>query len=196
MSFYSLAFWIASTIEKFIGVTWVPDDFYGKLVDEINYLFLSRHLISTYILIRKLLENLIIDILRKKYGTASLNLYYDPTRRRFNDFAVLLESLDRNKTAFAVASAIRSVRPGRYSRSFLRTVRTKSGLRGFCSGAGTVTIHVTPAAGSALPALFPGWYSWRSGRKSSVSPVSMKKGASLTKKEGLYRLRGDVPGAR
>ncbi len=73
MSFYSLAFWIASTIEKFIGVTWVPDDFYGKLVDEINYLFLSRHLMSTYILIRKLLENLIIDILRKKYGTASLN---------------------------------------------------------------------------------------------------------------------------
>jgi len=52
------------------------------------------------ITIRKLLENLVIDILRKKYGTAGLTLYYDQSRRRFNDFSVLLKNLDAKKGDF------------------------------------------------------------------------------------------------
>lgn len=55
---------------------------------------------SLSILIRKLLENLIIDILRKKYGTCDLQLYYDSSRGRFHDFSVLLKNLDSKKEEF------------------------------------------------------------------------------------------------
>lgn len=87
-------------VDKFIEVTWLPDDFYKRLIDEINRLYINRLPMSLSILIRKLLENLIIDILRKKYGTPGLALYYDTSRRRFHDFSLLLKNLDLKKEDF------------------------------------------------------------------------------------------------
>jgi len=87
-------------VNKFIEVTWLPDDFYKRLIDEINLLYTNRLPMSLSILIRKLLENLIIDILRKKYGTEGLSLYYDTYRGRFQDFSVLLRNLDSKKEDF------------------------------------------------------------------------------------------------
>jgi hypothetical protein len=52
------------------------------------------------VMLRKLLENLLIDILRKKYGTSELSLYYDTTRRRFQDFSVLVENLRAKESEF------------------------------------------------------------------------------------------------
>ena len=85
---------------EFINVTWMPDDFYKKLIDEINQLYMKGLPMSLSILIRKLLENLVIDVLRKKYGTTNLSLYYDTSRRRFHDFSVLLRNLDSKKADF------------------------------------------------------------------------------------------------
>ena len=87
-------------VDKFIEVTWLSDDFYKRLVDEINCLYINQLPMSLSILIRKLLENLIIDILRKKYGTRDLQLYYDSSRGRFHDFSVLLKNLDSKKEEF------------------------------------------------------------------------------------------------
>lgn len=87
-------------VDVFIDVTWLPDDFYKRLIDEINLLYINGLPMSLSILIRKLLENLIIDILRKKYGAVELSLYYDPSRRRFYDFSVLLRNLDSKKEDF------------------------------------------------------------------------------------------------
>lgn len=91
-----------SVAEKLIEieVVWIPDDFYRKLIDEINRAYAYKMPVALSILIRKLLENLVIDILRKKYDTAGLKLYYDPSRRRFNDFSVLLQNLDAKKSDF------------------------------------------------------------------------------------------------
>lgn len=86
--------------EKLIEVIWIPDDFYDKLIDEINRAYAYQMPMALSILIRKLLENLVIDILRKKYGTSNLTLYYDPSRRRFNDFSILLQNLDARKSDF------------------------------------------------------------------------------------------------
>ncbi len=86
--------------KKLIEVVWIPDDFYEKLIDEINRAYAYQMPMSLSITIRKLLENLVIDILRKKYSTANLTLYYDPSRRRFNDFSVLLQNLDAKKGDF------------------------------------------------------------------------------------------------
>jgi hypothetical protein len=87
-------------VDDFIKVTWIPDDFYRRLIDEINCLYRNQMPMSLSILIRKLLENLIIDILRKKYGTQELSLYYDKSRRRFHDFSLLLTNLDSKKEDF------------------------------------------------------------------------------------------------
>lgn len=86
--------------EKFLEVTSVPDDFYRKLIDEINFLYALQHPMSIRILVRKLLENLVIDILRKKYSKTSLALFYDPARGRFHDFSVLIANLDQKKGDF------------------------------------------------------------------------------------------------
>lgn len=86
--------------DVFIEVTRLPDDFYKRLVDEINRIYTNRLPMSLSILIRKLLENLIIDILRKKYSTQVMSLYYDTSRGRFHDFSVLLKNLDSRKGEF------------------------------------------------------------------------------------------------
>jgi|GEM_PF-1203300 len=86
--------------EKLIEVVWIPDDFYEELIGEVNRAYAYQLPMALSILIRKLLENLVIDILRKKHGTANLTLYYEPSRRKFNDFSVLLQNLDDKKADF------------------------------------------------------------------------------------------------
>jgi hypothetical protein len=89
---------------RFIDLLNYPDDFYKTLVDEINFQYINKHLISLSILIRKLFENLIIDILRKKYNTTDLNVYYDTSKGRFHDFSVLLKNLDLRQEEFHYVS--------------------------------------------------------------------------------------------
>lgn len=84
----------------FIDVNNVPDDFYRKLINEINLLYENQFPMSLSILVRKLFENLIIDILRKKYGVGELSLYYNKSKGRFHGFATLLDNLDVKKTDF------------------------------------------------------------------------------------------------
>lgn len=83
--------------EKYISLPNYPDNFYKKLIEEINFQYRTNHPISLSILIRKIIENLIIDILRKKYGTLNMNPYYNISKHRFHDFSVLLENLDSCK---------------------------------------------------------------------------------------------------
>lgn len=90
---------------KFIEIVHVPDDFYKKLIDEINQAYNLQLPISLSVLIRKLFENLIVDVLRKKYGTDELKLYYDQHRRRFQDFSVLLKNLEAKLPDFHYISA-------------------------------------------------------------------------------------------
>lgn len=89
-----------NTANKYIDVVKCPDDFYKKLIDEINFQYVNSKPISLSILVRKLLESLISDIFRKKYGTNGLDLYYDVKRGRLNDFSVLLKNLEYKLTDF------------------------------------------------------------------------------------------------
>ncbi len=86
--------------KEFVQVEGLPDDFYKPLLIEINLAFRKGMVISLAVLVRKLFENLIIDILRKKYGTRELVLYYDPSRRRFQEFSVVLENFRKKKEDF------------------------------------------------------------------------------------------------
>lgn len=76
-----------------IQVTSVPDEFYKKLIDEINILYGNDRYIPVCLLLRKLFENLIIDILRKKYGMTQIILFYNPSKSMFQSFSTLLDNL-------------------------------------------------------------------------------------------------------
>ena len=73
------------------------DFFYIRLKNEINIGYKFGLYSSVIVLSRKLVENLLIEILRKKYPRnkkGNLEFYYDTKRRRFHDFIVLLDNLE------------------------------------------------------------------------------------------------------
>ena len=93
---------VSLTTSKFIEteVIWMPDDFYRRLIAEINRAYAYEMPMALSVTVRKLLENLVIDILRKKYSTNHLELYYDTSRRRFQSFSLLLDNLKKKKGEF------------------------------------------------------------------------------------------------
>lgn len=89
---------------KFIDITNYPDNFYKKLIEEINFQYATNHPVSLSILIRKLFENLIIDIFRKKYGKGGIDLFYIKPKGnglgRFKDFSELLDNFESKISDF------------------------------------------------------------------------------------------------
>ena len=78
----------------------LPSPFFRKLINEINDVYSANLYTSTWVCLRKLFENLLIEVLRSRYGTSNINLYYWPERRRFHDFSVLIENLSQNVSDF------------------------------------------------------------------------------------------------
>lgn len=84
--------------EKIVEIVKFPTD-NGLLkahIDEINRTYTHICYTSTFILCRKVLENLIIQILRRKYPEkkkAHRQKYFDFNRGRFLDFGILLKNL-------------------------------------------------------------------------------------------------------
>ena len=52
-------------------------------------------------LTRKLIENLLYNLLEYKFAGQNINLYYDISNRRAQDFSVLLKNLKDHKSDFA-----------------------------------------------------------------------------------------------
>lgn len=87
-----------------IIVEYETDDYYIKgHIKEINKAYTYGCYTSVFILTRKVIENLIIDILREKFPPTSIDnkeLYYSINQRRFKDFSVILENLRNKKYDF------------------------------------------------------------------------------------------------
>jgi len=81
------------SIKKYIDIKVLPGDFYIELQEQINKSFAYGIFPAVQILSRKFLESLLVDILRKKYGDQRIELFYDPSRRRFHSFERLLNNL-------------------------------------------------------------------------------------------------------
>ncbi len=76
---------------------------YVDLVSEINNAFRIRLFTATLVLIRKLFESLIIDLLRQRYGMQSLTdieLYYCLNHHRFHNFSTLIDNLGKKLDDF------------------------------------------------------------------------------------------------
>lgn len=81
------------------------DFFYGKLEEEINACYMNKAFTGTIILSRKLIENLLIDILRKRYSSTSkenLDVYFNTKKGQFHDFITLIKNLEEKQGDFVL----------------------------------------------------------------------------------------------
>jgi len=69
------------------------DEFYDKLAFEINSAFRVGLFTATMVLVRKLFERLIIDLLRIKYGMREKELFYSEDDCGFHSFSKLIRNL-------------------------------------------------------------------------------------------------------
>lgn len=83
------------------------DPFQKGHIDEINRAYTMKCYTSAYILSRKVIENLILDILRIKFPQNTLSnkeLYYDIHQKRYKDFNIILKNLYEKRHDFHVNS--------------------------------------------------------------------------------------------
>lgn len=72
-------------------------------IDELNRAYTYGCYTSTFILARKIIENLIIDILKMKYPEnerANKEIYFNIEQRRYHDFEVILKNFKNKKHEF------------------------------------------------------------------------------------------------
>lgn len=91
---------VPTRFEPFLDIKNVPGTFYPDLIKNINRTYRMRVYDATLVLTRKLLENLLIDVLRSKYKTERLEFYYDTDSRRFKPFYQLVTNLENNLDDF------------------------------------------------------------------------------------------------
>lgn len=84
----------------FISVADPDNDFYAPLINDINRCYRAKVNDAVLILTRKLIENLLIDILRGHYGKQRIDSFYIPSRGRFRSFSTLLENFNNYKLDF------------------------------------------------------------------------------------------------
>jgi hypothetical protein len=77
-----------------------PHQFFRDLIHEINVAYSYQLYTSTWVCLRKLFENLVIELLRTKFGVSELDLYYKTDEGRFHDFSKLIENLENRANEF------------------------------------------------------------------------------------------------
>ena len=78
-----------------------PDIFYDRLEDEINTAYSDPRLPNAVLMLsRKLIENLVFNLLQYKFGGPGIKLYFDTIHNRPLDFGVLLDNLKSQKSQF------------------------------------------------------------------------------------------------
>jgi hypothetical protein len=79
-----------------------PEVFYDPIEDEINTAYSNAKLPNAVLMLsRKLIENLVYNVLQYKFGEEGrVSLYYDTGHRRAQDFSVLIENLENNKSQY------------------------------------------------------------------------------------------------
>jgi hypothetical protein len=74
---------------------------YDQLKNEINKAYKFGLFTSAVILSRKIIEDLVIDILRSMFPESiNLNIYYNIEENRFHDFSLLIKNLEKRKNEF------------------------------------------------------------------------------------------------
>lgn len=88
--------------ELYLKIENVPDDFYRQLIDLINECHAKEIYAAVPIFSRKLLESLIVDILKKKYGNDDVTIFFDRMNRRYHGFNNLLRTFEASLSNFEI----------------------------------------------------------------------------------------------
>lgn len=81
------------------------DRFVERHVQEINGTYAAHCYTATFILSRKVMENLVIEILKKQFpASKDRSLYEDTKSHRFSDFSVVLDNLHKKRTEFSTTA--------------------------------------------------------------------------------------------
>ena len=84
------------------------DIFQKKHIEEINIAYNAKCYTATFLLCRKVIQNLIADLLIKRFppnkAKKNKELYFDLKRKRFLDFSVILKNLYDNRNSFPVTA--------------------------------------------------------------------------------------------
>ncbi len=90
-------------------ITYESSDYFIKgHFEEVNKAYTKGCYTSTAILARKIIENLVIDILRNKFPPVSKEnkeLYYDIKRKRYLDFSVVLKNFYYKRNDFGITKS-------------------------------------------------------------------------------------------
>ncbi len=79
-----------------------PSIFYNRLEREINHAYSSPDLPNVVLILsRKLVENLLYNLMQKQFHGKDILLYFDPIHSRARDFSVLLDNLNLHKNEFS-----------------------------------------------------------------------------------------------
>lgn len=82
---------------KYLDIKTFPSDFYKKIQDDINLAYTHKIYSAVLILVRKLIENLIISIMRKRYGydkKENVELYFNTENKHFYNFNSILKKIE------------------------------------------------------------------------------------------------------
>lgn len=73
----------------------LSDNTYEEVIAEINGTYIDYYFASMYIMIRKLLENLLYDCLKAFYGTQDVEKYYNTGKNRHQGYGVLIDNFNQ-----------------------------------------------------------------------------------------------------
>jgi hypothetical protein len=76
-----------------------PENFYNQLQDEINVCYDHNHPNAAFFLCRKMVENLVFNILEKKFPS-QINLWYDQKYKIRHKFSILIKNLYDERSNF------------------------------------------------------------------------------------------------
>jgi hypothetical protein len=80
-------------VERYLDIDNPPTDTYKDLLYEIDLCFTYQAYSASIVLIRKLVENLIVDLLRRKFGMTEVDLFYLTSQNRFRNLSELILNL-------------------------------------------------------------------------------------------------------
>ena len=72
-------------------------------VDEVNMAYTFHCYTAAFILCRKIIENLLIDLIRKKYPKLKkehVEIYFDTSQGRLKDFSIIIDNLHKKASEF------------------------------------------------------------------------------------------------
>lgn len=91
--------------EEFIEFKFIKNKFYSSVIQDFNEIYRNGIFWLLPFILRKIIENYLIDILREKYGMKNIDLFYKTTQGRFEDFSQLLSNFEAKLRDFKPYSA-------------------------------------------------------------------------------------------